>query len=68
MLNVEKKPKSFFWDKWYIREDLFTEQFQKDRHITNCNIMYQIGNCFDTQEKAIAKCNEIRLLLNLTLI
>lgn len=68
MLTKEDKQKSFFSDKWYIREDLFPEMFQSDRHITNCNIMYRIGNCFETKEEATAKCNAIRLLLNVPVI
>lgn len=68
MLTKEDKPKSFFSDKWYIREDLFPEMFQNDRNVVNCNIMYKIGNCFDTKEEAKTKCNAIRLLLNVPVI
>ena len=68
MSAIEIKSKSYFSDKWYIREDLFPEQFQKDRDIVNCQIMYRLGNCFNTKEEAVAKCNAIRLLLNVPVI
>jgi hypothetical protein len=55
-----EKTFTFFEHRWYIREDLHVEQFEKTRHILNCNIMLSVGNCFDSREDALKKCNEIR--------
>lgn len=63
-----KLPRSFFTDKWYIREDLCVEPFNNERHIENCNYMKNIGNCFDTKFEALEKCNSIRILFGLSTI
>lgn len=61
-------PKSYFENKWYIREDLEVEQFEEKRHIVNKNEMKRIGNCFDSRFEAVVKCNAIRTLLGVELI
>lgn len=66
MSEIKELPKSYFKEKWYIREDLFPEPFNLDRSVGNCNIMYQVGNCFDTKEQALVKCNAIRVLLGVS--
>jgi hypothetical protein len=69
MENITKYPKEYFLDKWYVREDLYPEQFNTNyRDIINCNIMKEVGNCFDNEEITLAKCNAIRTLLNTNLI
>lgn len=61
-------PRAYFENKWYIREDLYVEQFEEKRHIVNKNIMKRLGNCFDSREDAVIKCNTIRTLLGVELI
>lgn len=68
-MSDNKYPVSYFKEKYYIREDLFPEPFDVvKRGIHNCNIMKQLGNCFDSKDQALQKCNAIRILLSVPTI
>lgn len=67
-VDHKQLPLSYFKDKWYIREDLYPESFSPSRSVHNCNIMKEIGNCFDTKGQALDKANEIRKLLGVTTV
>ena len=57
------KPLKYFKDKWYVREDFFVEKFNLNRGKINCNIMFERGNCFNSEEDAnIAALTLIRIL------
>ena len=71
-MEKDSKPGSWFYGKWYVREDFREEPFEgrptKDMLWTQMNTLLKAGNCFDSRKDARRAANKIRKMFGLELL